>query len=49
MTGLRKRFSGGFNKPQIIKSNIQKDVYMATYLATLDVTQCLSSEISGLK
>lgn len=49
MIGPHERFSGGLNKTQLLKSNIQKDVYMATYLATLDVTQCLSSEISGLK
>ena len=49
MTGPHERFSGGLNKTQLLKSNIQKDVYMATYLATLDATQCLPSEISGVK
>ena len=28
VTGLHKRFSGGRNKTQLIKSNIQKDVYI---------------------
>lgn len=32
MTGPHERFSGGLNKTQLLKSNIQKDVYMATYL-----------------
>lgn len=32
MTGPHERFSGGLNKTQLLKSNIQKDVYMAMML-----------------
>lgn len=28
MTGLYKNFSGVFNKPHLIKSNVQKDMYI---------------------